>query len=249
MDTMQSIKKEIKYGIRSSRFLILAAGLFFFALLDPVMTKIVLPAIMQSQFPDIPAEMLAGMFSVSQAACVQTYMGDVFEIGTIIMVFTLCGVIAQELKEGTLIIPVCTGRRLGSIAFAKLIVFGVALTVIVTAALAADYVYAGVLMGFDIPSVLPVLKGGLLQSMYMVFLLSCLMLFGALIKKPIAAGILTLIVAYGSHFLGGALGIEQYMPTGLMSSASPLSAAADAALPVALAVTAAAVALDRKSVV
>jgi ABC-type transport system involved in multi-copper enzyme maturation permease subunit len=242
MDTMQSIKKEIKYGLRSSRFLILAAGLFFFALLDPVMTKVLLPAILQGQFPDMPAETLKSMFTISQTACVQTYMGDVFEIGTIIIVFTLCGVVAHELKENTLVIPVCSGKSFGSIAFAKLLVFGSALILIVTAALIADYAYAGALMGFEI-NVIQVIKGGLLQGMYMVFILSCLMLFGSLIKKPIAAGILTLIVAYGSHFIGGALKIEQYMPTGLMSAASSFAAEADAALPAALIVTAAATAL------
>lgn len=243
MDTMQNIRKEIKYGLRTSRFLILAAGLFFFALLDPVMTKVVLPAVMQSQFPGLSPETLKGMFTVSQTACVQSYMGDVFEIGTIIVVFTLCGAVAQELKENTLILPVCSGKSFGSVAFAKLFVFGLALTLITTAAFIADYAYAGALMGFDMPSALPVLRSGLLQSAYMVFLLSCLMAFGALIKKPIPAGILTLAVAYGSHFIGGALNAEQFMPTGLMGAASSLSAGTDEALPIALLVTAAVTAL------
>lgn len=243
MDMMQNIKKEIKYGIRGSRFLILAAGLFFFALLDPVMTKVVLPMVMQSQFPGVTDEAIKGMFTISQTACVQSYMGDVFEIGTIIAAFTLCGIVAQELKESTLVLPVCSGKSFAGVALAKLIVFGLALTLITTAALVADYVYAGALMGFDLSSITPVLRSGLLQSVYMIFLVSCLMMFGALIKKPIAAGILTLIVAYGSHFISGALQVEQYTPTGLLNAAASLSPETDAALPAALLVTAAVVAL------
>jgi ABC-2 type transport system permease protein len=242
MDTMLSIKKEIKYGVRGSRFLILAAGLFFFALFDPVMIKVVLPVLLQSQFPGLSDEALSGMFTVSQTACVQTYMGDVFEIGTIIVVFTLCGVIAQEIRDGTLLLPVCSGKSFLSITLSKLVVFGVALTLITTAALIADYAYAGVLMGFEM-SILPVLRGGLLQSMYMVFLLSCLMAFGSVVKKPVAAGILTLIAAYGSHFVGNALGIEKYMPTGLLGGAASLSADMDPALAIALIITAAVTAL------
>jgi hypothetical protein len=243
MDTMLNIRKEIKYGFRSSRFLILAAGLFFFALLDPVMTKVVLPAVMRSQFPGMSAEALNGMFAVSQSVCVQSYMGDVFEIGTVIVTFTLCGLTAQELKENTLVLPVCSGRSFTSIVLAKFAVFGLALTLITTAALTADYAYAGALMGFDIPSVLPVIRGGLLQSAYMIFLVSCLTAFGALIKKPVAAGILTLVTVYGSHFAGGALNAEQYMPTGLLDAAASLSSGTDAALPAALLITAAATAL------
>ncbi len=242
MDTMLNIKKEIKYGVRGNRFLILAAGLFFFALLDPVMIKAVLPAVLQSQFPGLSGEALSGMFTISQTACVQTYMGDVFEIGTIIVVFTLCGVIAQEIRDGTLVLPVCSGKSFVSLALSKLVVYGLVLTLITTAALIADYAYAGVLMGFDIAA-LPVLRGGLLQSLYMVFLLSCLMAFGSIVKKPVAAGILTLAAIYGSHFIGGALSIEQYMPTGLLGAAASFSTETDAALPIGLLITAAVTAL------
>jgi hypothetical protein len=238
---MQNIVKELKFGLRGSKFVILAAGFFFFALLNPVMIKFVLPAILQSQFPGMSADALSGMFEASQTASVQSYMGDVFEIGTIIVVFTLCGVIAQELKEKTLVLPVCSGKSFGGIVSAKLAVFGPALVIILLAALIADWAYSGVLMGFEVP-LMPVVWGGLLQGMYMVFILSCLMMFGSLLARPIASGVLTLIAAYGSHYIGGAFGIGEYMPSGLLGAAASLSNETAEVLP-ALLITAGASAL------
>lgn len=234
---MQNIVKELRFGMRGSKFIILTAGFFFFALLNPVMIKFVLPALLQSQFPGMSADALAGMFEASQTASVQSYMGDVFEIGTVIVVFTLCGVIAQELKEKTLVLPVCSGKSFGGIAGAKLAVFGPALMIILFGALLADWAYSGVLMGFEVP-LMPVVWAGLLQGVYMVFILSCLMMFGSLLARPIASGVLTLILVYGSHYIGSALGIGEYLPSGMLGTAASLSNAAAEVLP-ALLITAA----------
>lgn len=219
MDILRSIKKELRFGLRGGKFIILAAGFFFFALLDPVMMKVVLPSLLQSQFPGVSPETFAGMFETSQTACVQSYMGDVFEIGTIITVFTLCGIIAQELKEKTLILPVCTGKSFGGIIASKIIVFGTALVIIMTAALMADYAYAGALMGFELP-LAPIVLVGLKQGAYMIFILSCLMVTGSFLARPVASGIVTLAVVFGAHFVGGAAGIGEYIPTALLSVSS-----------------------------
>lgn len=238
MNFMQNIGKEIKFGSRNSKFLILAAGLFFFALLDPVMTKVVLPAALKSQFPNMAADAFSALINTSQTASVKNYMGDVFEIGTIIVAFTLCGVVAQELKEKTMVLPVCSGKGFGGIVLAKFTVFGVVMLLLTATALLADYAYAGALMGFDQISWLTVLRSGLLQGLYMVFILSCLMAFGAFLKRPIAAGIATLAIAYGSSFIGDLLKITQYLPMGLMKEASLLSESASSSLAVTMLISA-----------
>jgi ABC-2 type transport system permease protein len=238
MNMRINIAKEMRFGARNSKFLILAAGFFFFALLDPVMIKIILPLIIKSQFPDMSGDALSGMFKISQTAAVQNYMNDIFEMGTLIVAFTLCGVIAQEIREKTLIFPVCSGHSFGGIIAGKFIVFGAALILLTTAALATDYVYAGMLMGFDSISWITIFRGGLLQGLYMVFVLSCLMAFGALLGRPIATGILTLIVAYGSFALGDLLNISRYMPGGLIKEAALLSNLPSPTLPVTVLITA-----------
>ncbi len=218
------ILKEMRYGLRNGRFLILAAGFLFFAMLTPVMMKLVVPSVMQSQMPGLTPEVIRQMFQMTQIQCIQSYMGDVFEIGSVIVAFTLCGLLAQEIKDNTLVLPLCSGKRFMKIAGAKLLVFGTALVLILTAALAIDYAYAGLLFSFDI-AFLPIIRGGLLQGVYMVFLVASLLMWGAIIKKPIAAGFVTLGVAYGTSYIGSLLGISSYLPSGLLDAAMSLSAA------------------------
>ncbi len=221
---VREISKEIRYGLRNGRFLILAASFLFFAMLTPVMMKLVVPSVMQSQMPGITPEVMNQMFQMTQIQCIQSYMGDVFEIGSVIVAFTLCGLLAQEIKDNTLVLPLCSGKQFMKIAGAKLLVFGAVLVLILTTALAIDYAYAGLLFSFDI-GFLPILRGGLLQGVYMVFLTASLLMWGAIIKKPIAAGFVTLGVAYGASYLGSLLHISAYLPSGLLDAAMSLSTA------------------------
>ncbi len=226
---MREVTKEIRYGLRNGRFLILAAGFLFFAMLTPVMMKLVVPSVMQSQMPGLTPEVIRQMFQMTQIQCIQSYMGDVFEIGSVIVAFTLCGLIAQEIRDNTLVLPLCSGKRFLKVAGAKLLVFGAALVVILTAALAIDYAYAGLLFSFDI-GFLPILRGGLLQGVYMVFLVASLLMWGAIIKKPIAAGFTTLAITYGSSYIGSLLGFPTYLPSGLLDAAMNLSEAPSLAM-------------------
>ncbi len=232
----QDIKKEILFGLRNSRFLILFTGFLFFAVLTPVMTKVVLPIILKSQFPGMTEPLLADMLDMTQLGCLRSYMGDVFEIGSIIVAFSLCGLIAQEIKDNTLVLPLCAGRQFGSIIGAKILVFGTVLILTPTISLIVDYVYAGLLFSFDI-GIAPILRAGLLQGVYMVFLLLCLIMWGSIFKKPVATGALALVTAFGLHFIGGAMGIHAYLPSGLLAEAQLLTVVPNASLIQTLCIT------------
>lgn len=225
----QEIKKEILFGLRNSRFLILITGFLFFAVLTPVMTKVVLPVVLKSQFPGMTEQMLAEMLDMTQLGCVRSYMGDVFEIGSIIVAFTLCGLVAQEIKDNTLVLPLCAGRQFGSIIGAKILVFGTVLLLIPAIALIVDYMYAGLLFSFDI-GIVPIIRSGLLQGVYMVFLLVCLIMWGSILKKPIAAGMLSVATVFGLNFAGGIFGIHAYLPSGLLAEAQLLAVVPAASL-------------------
>ena len=219
---MQDIRKELRFGFRSYRFLILFIAFLFFALMDPIMTKFIVPEIMKSQMGLTP-EMTAQLVDTTQAGVMRAYMGDIFELISIVIVFSLCGLMAQEIKENTLVLPICSGKRFGSIAGAKIIVFGAAVMLASVLAILANYAYTGVLFSFDV-SFGPVLRAGFLIGLYMVFLLVMLVMWGALFKKPLVAGFVTLASAYCLHFVGGALGIQTYLPSGLFAEAQVLSA-------------------------
>ena len=235
-----NIQKEFKYAIRSSRLLIIFAGLMFFAILGPFMTRVVLPGLLQSQFPGMAEETVREMLDMTQTGSMRGYMGDVFEIGSIIIAFTLCGLMAQELRENTLVLPLCSGMRFPGIVGAKMIVFGAALVAAPLLSLLCNYVYAGVLFSFEL-SVSPVLWGGLLQGAFMVFLLACLIFWGSLFKKPIAAGFASLATVYALHIVGGLLDIHTYLPSGLLNEAQLLSETPSPGLWKSLCITAAAV--------
>ncbi len=219
---MQDMRKEIRFGFRSYRFLILYAAFLFFALMDPIMTKFIVPEIMKSQMGLTP-EMMAQLVDTSQTGVMRAYMGDVFEIISIVLAFSLCGLMAQEIKENTLVLPICSGKRFGSIAGAKIVVFGAAMILASVIAVLANYVYTGVLFAFEV-SLGAALRAGGLIGLYMVFLLAMLIMWGALFKKPLVAGFVTLASSYTLHFVGGALGIQTYLPSGLFAQAQVLGA-------------------------
>ena len=218
---IQDIKKELRFGFRSYRFLILFVAFLFFSLMDPVMTKFVVPEIMKSQMPGLTPEMMAQLVDTSQAGVMRAYMGDVFELVSIVLAFSLCGLMAQEIKENTLVLPLCSGKRFGSIAGAKIIVFGTALMLAPMFAVLINYAYTGMLFAFEVPFG-SAIYAGLLIGLYMVFLLTMIVMWGAVFKKPLAAGFVTLVSAYGLHFIGGALGIQTYLPSGLFAEAARL---------------------------
>jgi len=69
----QSIKKELIEGIRTYKFLIILVIFMFFALLNPVLSKMVLPEVLKSQFSGMGDEMLNQMVISSQRDCMRSY--------------------------------------------------------------------------------------------------------------------------------------------------------------------------------
>jgi ABC-type transport system involved in multi-copper enzyme maturation permease subunit len=216
------IKAEILSGLRNYRFLIVFAVFLFLAVMTPIMTKLVLPGIFRSSYPDMSPDVLEAMFNQTHAEAVRAYLGDIFEIGTLIIAFLFAGLIAQEISEKTLILPVCTGKRYGEILIAKLLVNGTAVMLATTIAAMANYYYAGLMFGFRL-QIVPVLRAGLFLGLYMAFVLAAVMLFGALTRKHILSGMLALISAYGLVFVGNLLRINRFLPSGLLAEAQTLS--------------------------
>jgi ABC-2 type transport system permease protein len=217
------LKKEFRQSIRTYRILILAGVFFFFAFLDPFMNRYLLPLILAGQFPELPSEMLEGFLINTQRANIRAYMGDLFEIGTLAVAFTLSGLLAAEIRDRTLIFSVCSGKRLSQVATAKLLVYGALLMLLSIAATGVNALYAGLLFSFEITSFAPILKAGILEGLFFIYLLSALLLFGALVPRPIPAALLGLAMAYVPSLLGGLLNIERFLPDALLSEASLLT--------------------------
>ncbi len=223
MNIKACIKKEFLDGIRNYRFLVIVVSFLFFAILDPVMSKFILPEIMKSQFPGLPEEALASLMDNSQIGIIRTYLNDVFQIGMLVVILTLSGVVAQEINQKTIIFPVTSGKKFHQILISKFIVYGIVLMVSAVFCAMVNYLYTGVLFGFDMTSPVPVLRAGFLQGFYMLFLLSLLMLVGSMIKKPMVAGLIVLIPAWFMGALGNLLNINRYLPSELIAESQLLS--------------------------
>jgi ABC-type transport system involved in multi-copper enzyme maturation permease subunit len=214
-----SITKEWKYAVRSGKLLVLLGSFLFLALATPLMYKFVLPAILEAQMGGVSSQEISVMMNMGQRGVIQSYIGDVFEIGSIVVAFSLCGLVAQEISENTLVIPLCSGKRFGEIIVSKLLVFSLVLILVHCISTFATYGYSGLLFSFEISTV-PVLIAGLLQGVYMIFLLSCVLMWGVILKKPIPTGFASLGTVYGLHFLGSIFSMEKYLPSGLMMEAN-----------------------------
>lgn len=229
--------KELRYAIRSGRALILFSSFLFFALLTPVMLKVVLPMVLSGQFAGEATQSISGLTDMTQLDCIRNYMEDVLQIGTIIITFTLCGLTASEIRDNTWVLTLCAGKRFGWMVGAKLLVFGVLMVLIPIIALLVDYGYSGLLFGFEI-GVMPILYGGLLQGIYVLFILSCLMMWGTITRKPIPAGFLTLATALGIHFISILFNVQRWTPSGLLVESLKLMPSFTSSLIIPLAVTA-----------
>ena len=227
MSMLSTLKKDIKDGIRNYRFLIIFAGFMFFALLTPIMNKMILPGLLKSQFPGMDEVTMNSMLVNTQIENIRGYMGDIFEIGMIIVSFTLCGAIAMELREYTMILPVCSGKKYSEIILSKMLVFGISLIAVTTVSILSNYIYSGILFGFEVNGVVPVLKAGVLQGLYMVFILSVLVFLGTLLRNQIVVGLLTLIFAYVSRVLSNILDVNRFSPSGLLIEAEKLTKGSD----------------------
>lgn len=217
----KELKKEWIFASRSGRLFILIMSFMFLAVLTPIMLKVLIPEIFRMQFPNLPIEEINRMINASQLTAIQGFMSDLFELGMIIVVFTLCSIMAQEIRDNTLVFPIVSGNKFINIIGSKMIFFGVVLGMLVTVSIFICYAYAGILFEFEVP-LQDVLYAGFLQGIYFLFIISNLILWGALLKRTLPTGFVTLVVAYLLQAVGGLLNIHAYLPSGLIEFSSKL---------------------------
>jgi len=221
-----SLKKEFIYGIRNYRYFIVFAAFMFFAIANPMMTKLLMPELFRSYYPEMSSEMIEKMLGMTHHDSVRAYLGDTFEMGMLIIAFIFSGIMAQEIGDKTFVLPMCSGKRFGELIFSKFFVNGAILLFTAVAAAFTNYFYSGVFFGFTIDSAAYVLWAGLFQGIYMLYVLAWLILVGTIVKKQMMTGLIVLVPAYGTMLAGNLFRIEKYLPSGLLrvgQSLAPLA--------------------------
>lgn len=219
---MKELKKEWMFASRSGRAFILLMSFMFLAVLTPVMLKLVIPEIFAWQFPNLSKADIDLMVNASQLTAIQGFMSDLFELGMIILVFTLSGIIAQEIRDNTMVFPLISGSRFAQILGSKFVLYSILLSALVYASILITYGYSGLLFDFDVKLMDMVYAGGLL-SVYFSFIVANLLFWGVTLKRTLPAGFVTLVVAYLIQAVGGLLKWHPYLPSGMIHYSSNLS--------------------------
>lgn len=213
------IRKEIIEGIRTHRFLILAIGILAFSILDPVLLKIT-PMLLKSQAGGLD---ITSMIDLSQTAAIKSYMKNLFQISSLVIALNLMGVISNELKEKTLVLPYSLGSKMHETVIAKNIVYTISIILFSVLGMTIAYYYSSILFEKDFNGLLEIIKAGVLYGVYFSFLTSLVTFLSSIFKKPIVAGLLSLLVIYVMSPVAKLLDIAKYVPTSLLTEAKYLS--------------------------
>jgi ABC-2 type transport system permease protein len=209
------LKKEIVESIRQYKYIVLLVGILVFAISDPVMMKL-LPKILKSQATGD----LSSLFVVSPTIALQSFIKNLFQIGSMFIVFTAAGSLCDEVSNQKLVFPCSKGGRPASIVLAKVLHLGVTITLITFLGFLVNYYYTGILIKGTIVKVSSLLLCASLVSLYYIFNVCLAVFFSSFIKKGIVAGFLVLGITYFSTLLNSIEKVQNFLPYRLIYNAS-----------------------------
>ncbi len=211
-------KKEIIESIRQYRYVIIAIGIVFFAVSNPILMKM-LPKILSNQM----SADLSSLFVVTRRAALINHIGDLLEIGFLVIIFTLSSTLSDELISKKLVFPYSKGCSPAQMVVAKFIHHVLATSLIIVLGFIINYYYVNILItGDDVPF-LSYMLSAVLVGVYFMFNIGMCMLFSSLFKKGFVAGLISIAVSYSLIPISGINAIKAYMPYRLISAATAFS--------------------------
>jgi hypothetical protein len=218
--------KEIKESIRNHKYLILAVGFIFWALLDPLMLKL-LPLLLKNYMP-VDVSVLFSTFTLDTAF--QTFLKDMFQIGSLFIIFTLMGIVSNEVYSKNLVFPYSRGLKPEGMIIAKYIHYLITISLFILVAFLTNYLYIVKLFSGGFLSISDVFESSLLYMLYFAVLLSFLLYLSSLFKRSIIPGITTLVLAYSLSILNQFKTIRSYFPNYLLLKAADIKNIFDSSL-------------------
>ena len=219
-------KKEILEAVRTSKYIILFVGTIFWALLDPLLLKL-LPIFLKSS---LPVDMSSLLPELTRDTAFQNFAGNLFEIGTLFFAFTLMGLLSNEIRFKKLIFPYTSGARPAGMVLAKYAHYAIVLAVFIMVAFLTNYFYTIRLFEGGILSVGDVLGSASLYIIYYCLLLAILLFLSILFKRGLFAGITIIVLAYTLSIFNQFPDIRQYLPNYLLFKAQNIGNIFDSTL-------------------
>ncbi|MBC8059787.1 MAG: ABC transporter permease [Clostridiaceae bacterium] len=213
------LKKEILESKRQYKYIILAAGFLFFAIFEPIMVKL-LPEILKSQLTQGSGDISALLPPMTRLTGMQNYIKDLFQILTLVIIFTICGGLSDEITTEKLIFPYSKGSLPLGIVLAKLTNYTLAVTSFTFIGFSINYYYSGLLLKGNAVAFSSVLVAATYLSIYYFYTITIILFFSSIIKKGILTGILVLIINYFSVAFIGIKAISKFIPYKLVEGAS-----------------------------
>lgn len=185
------LKKEIIESFRQYKYLIIGISILFFAILDPIMLKL-LPTILKSQ-----TKMdLSSLYVINKNMAFQNYIKDLFQLVNIIIIFTLSGIISKEFTDQKLVFPYSKGINPSSIVFAKALHYIIFITSATFLGFAVSFYYVSILFKGKGASFEGVMASALCISLFFAFNIILLEFINSITKKSMLSGIAVLFLNY-----------------------------------------------------
>lgn len=212
-------KKEVIEGIRQYKYIVIATGIILFAILDPLMLKL-LPSFLQDK---IPTNLINTLFAFQAKEAVKNYMKDLFQIGLLFVVFSVAGSINEEIYSYKIVFPYSKGANPVEIVLAKLCYWTITVCLFLFVGFYLNYYYANILFKGQRVVFSDLMTVYFLFCLYYLFVISLTLLFSSITKKNITAGFLSIIVNYSTAVFYQFKSLSKFTPYNLISLANAFS--------------------------
>lgn len=211
------LRKETLESMRQHRYLVVGAFFLFFSVSTPILLKL-MPAIVRSQMPEFPEALMR----FDPAYVCENYIRNMFQLGNLLVAFLLMGALADELAQNKLVFPVSQGADPKAVVLAKLFHYGIVVAAGAFLGFLVVYYYALALFSGDSPTLAEAFRSATLLSAYFVTRVFLVVFLSSLFRRPLAAGLIALLVSYLDPLLYSLPRFRNYISYSLISDAATL---------------------------
>ena len=178
----------------------------------------------------LPGELLSQLTNINRDNAFQNLLKDLFQTSTLFFVFSLMGIISNEVSLKKFVLPYSRGVKPEGIVLAKYLHYLITVSFFILIAFLTNYLYITGLFSGGILTIRIVLSSCFLYIIYFAFILALLMYLSSLFKKSIFPGIIVLAIVYCSNFFNQLSLIRNYLPNYLIMKAAALGNSYDSSL-------------------
>ncbi|MBM7614286.1 hypothetical protein [Alkaliphilus hydrothermalis] len=212
-------KKEILEGMRTYRYIIIASVFIGFAIFTPMMLKM-LPSILESQGDGIDYSQL---MKVTQTSALQNYMGNILQLGTLVVVLSLMGIVAEEVKNHLFVMPTSKELSFTGVILSKGVHYSILVSILIPIAMTINYYYVAMLFEDGVVTLQQTLSSAFHLTCYFIFIIHLLICIGSYVKKSGVVATITMLVLLAMPLLNKINALSKVLPYYFIEAATKVS--------------------------